>query len=42
MKIGLRRLNIATHFKGELLVKPLKSYDSGYGEKETTPMLLER
>jgi site-specific DNA-methyltransferase (adenine-specific) len=41
VKIGLRRLNITTHFKGELLVKPLKSYDPGYSEKETAPMLLE-
>jgi len=42
VKIGLRRLNIATHFKEELLVKPLKSYDSGYSEKESAPMLLEK
>ena len=28
VKIGLRRLNIATHFKGELLTKPLKTYAS--------------
>ena len=43
IKIGLRRLNIATHFKGEApLSKPLKSYESSYGEKETTPMLLDK
>jgi site-specific DNA-methyltransferase (adenine-specific) len=42
VKIGLRRLNITTHFKGELLVKPLKTYDSGYSERETTPMLLDK
>lgn len=42
VKTGLRRLNIATHFKGELLVKPLKSYESGYAEKEMTPMLLDK
>ncbi len=42
VKIGLRRLNIATHFKGELLVRPLKTYDSAYSERETTPMLLEK
>jgi site-specific DNA-methyltransferase (adenine-specific) len=41
VKIGLRRMNLATHFKGELLVKPLKSYESGYSEKETAPMLLD-
>lgn len=41
-KIGLRRLNIATHFNGKLLVKPLKSYESGYAEKEMTPMLLDK
>lgn len=42
VKIGLRRLNIATHFNGELLVKPLKSYESGYAEREMTPMLLDK
>ena len=42
VKIGLRRLNIATHFKGEVLVKPLKSYDSAYSEHGTTPMLFDR
>jgi adenine-specific DNA-methyltransferase len=42
VKTGLRRLNIATHFKGELLLKPLKSYENGYSEKETMPMLLDK
>lgn len=42
VKTGLRRLNLATHFNGELLLKPLKSYESGYAEKEMTPMLLEK
>jgi adenine-specific DNA-methyltransferase len=42
VKIGLRRLNLATHFKGELLVKPLKSYENGYADTETMPMLLDR
>jgi site-specific DNA-methyltransferase (adenine-specific) len=42
VKIGLRRLNLTTHFKGEMLLKPLKSYESGYSEKEATPMLLDR
>ncbi len=31
VKIGLRRLNIATSFKKELLVKPLKTYQSRRG-----------
>ena len=39
VKTGLRRLNVATHFNGELLVKPLKSYESGYAEQEMTPMI---
>lgn len=42
VKTGLRRLNLASHFNGELLVKPLKSYESGYAEKEMTPMLLDK
>ncbi len=42
VKIGLRRLNIATHFHGELLVRPLKSYESGHAETEMTPMLLDQ
>jgi adenine-specific DNA-methyltransferase len=42
VKTGLRRLNIATHFNGELLIKPLKSYETGYSEKEATPMLLDK
>jgi len=42
VKIGLRRMNLATHFRGELLVKPLKSFEPGYSEKETTPMLLDQ
>jgi site-specific DNA-methyltransferase (adenine-specific) len=42
VKTGLRRLNISTHFNGELLVKPLKSYESGYAGKEMTPMLLDK
>src|SRR5258708_6585062 len=42
VKVGLRRLNITTHFRGELLARPLKSYESGYSEKETTPMLLDK
>jgi site-specific DNA-methyltransferase (adenine-specific) len=42
VKIGLRRLNIATHFNGELLVKPLKTYERGYSEAEQTAMVLEK
>ena len=42
VKIGLRRLNIATHFRGELLVKPLKSYEASYTEADEMPTLLEQ
>lgn len=42
VKIGLRRLNIATHFNGELLVRPPKTYESAYSGEELTPMLLEK
>ncbi|MBI5383176.1 MAG: adenine-specific DNA-methyltransferase [Verrucomicrobia bacterium] len=42
VKIGLRRLHLATHFNGELLVKPLKTYESAYSEAELAPMLLEK
>jgi site-specific DNA-methyltransferase (adenine-specific) len=42
VKIGLRRLNITTHFKGELLVKPLKSYEASYTEADEMPTLLEQ
>jgi len=42
VKIGLRRLNITTHFEGQLLLKPLKSYESCSREKEETPILLDK
>lgn len=42
VKIGLRRMNLATHFRGESLLKPLKSYETGFSEKETLPLLLEQ
>jgi site-specific DNA-methyltransferase (adenine-specific) len=41
VKIGLRRLNLAMYFNGELLVKPPKTYESAYGGAELTPMLLD-
>jgi site-specific DNA-methyltransferase (adenine-specific) len=42
VKIGLRRLNIATHFKGEPLKRPLKSYEIPEPESQHTLVLFER
>jgi adenine-specific DNA-methyltransferase len=42
VKIGLRRLNIATHFNGELLLRPAKTYEPSYAEVDETPRLLEQ
>ncbi|MBI4024280.1 MAG: adenine-specific DNA-methyltransferase [Verrucomicrobia bacterium] len=42
VKIGLRRLTIATHFKGEPLKRPLKSYETPEPESQQALALFER
>jgi site-specific DNA-methyltransferase (adenine-specific) len=42
VKIGLRRLGIATHFKGEPLKRPLKSYEIPDPESQQALVLFER
>jgi site-specific DNA-methyltransferase (adenine-specific) len=42
VKVGLRRLAIATHFKGEALKRPLKSYEIPEPESQQALVLFER
>ncbi len=41
LKVGLRRLSIATEYKGEHLHRPLKSYEAGHSETLETMTLFE-
>jgi site-specific DNA-methyltransferase (adenine-specific) len=42
VKVGLRRLNLTTHYNGQLLVRPLKSYEVERIERETIPALNDK
>ncbi len=42
VKIGLRRLGISTHFKGEPLKRPLRSYERKEPEEQPALVLFER